>query len=140
MRFLAVVVVATLNACGGDDAAVDLNLVTDLNLNTEAQLVAWVSSVEVQVDSTTGLYTAAQAGVGNDYSIENIDNDDALELVIRSRVIDGRLPNIRIERGGLPASGVDVRVLGLAKDGQHVASGGVSDIAFASGSRNLPVQ
>jgi hypothetical protein len=95
-------------------AAFDLELVQDLNINTEAQLIERIDSLVLVVDSDVGLYHPGQESSQGVLQIKNADADPSdLELVITTGLVDGRLPRIRLERGNLPDAALDLRVLGL---------------------------
>lgn len=132
----------TLWSCSGEpETALDLALVADLNLNSEETLAGSIARLRVELDSDDGLYDADAATTTAAYSIVNTDTDAALELVIELPVTAKRLPEVRVERGGLKDVPVDVRVFGIDEGGRHVAAGGVRGVSFSPGERKrLPVQ
>lgn len=136
MRTVLAVLISVALACSGQsDTSLDVVLVADLNLNSEAALASALNVLRVVVDSDEGLYGAEDAVARDTFRIENADSDAALELVIDLPVEGSKLPEVRIEQGGLSAGPLDVRVLGIGADGRHLASGGLGGLAFAVGER-----
>ncbi|MEO1170666.1 MAG: hypothetical protein AAFX94_01255 [Myxococcota bacterium] len=130
-----------LVGCGGQDAALDFELVQDLNLNTTEQLTEWVDTIRLIVDSDDGLYTRAEAQDGDGFRIANVDSDPAYELVIDAPVPTSTLPRVRLERGGLPNGPLDIRLEGIGDSGTVLAAGGVSSVSFVDDTTStLPVQ
>lgn len=121
-----------LVACGGEGpAAIDLRLVPDPNLNTEAQLAAQLGTMVFVLDSPEGLYPPGEPRTVGDLQIKNADQDPALELVAVVAPKAGRLPLVRVARGALTASRIDVRVLGTDEaSGRNRAFGRLSGISF----------
>lgn len=144
------VLLASLAGCG-DPTALDLSLVADPNVNSEASLVEKLRCIRVVVDSSEGLYpdpgdTDRREG---DLLISDIDGDNQGELVAGVDMADlGRLPLIRVEQGGLSDVPLELRLDGRAagdaetcrdqKDAT-VAAGGVQGIYFSAGGVS-PVQ
>ena len=141
MRIMRVLSLAVLLACSGDPGtALDVTLIADLNLNSEAELAGAITQLRVELDSDEGLYDANAATVTRTFRVENTDADEPLELSIELPIDGLRLPEIRIEQGGLPDGPVDVRVLGVDNQGRHVASGGLRQVAFSAGERKrIPI-
>ena len=130
MRGAILALLTLLVGCSAQDAALDLELVQDLNLNTTEQLAASVDTIRLIVDSDEGLYTSDEAQVGNGFRIENVDTDAAYELVIEASVPANELPRVRLERGGLPIGPLDIRLEGVGEGGNVFATGGISRVSF----------
>ncbi len=136
MRASFFLVMCLTIACSGDPStALDVELIADLNLNSEADLAGALTHLRVELDSDEGLYEPGAATATRTYRVENVDSDAPLELLIDLPLTGLRLPAIRIEQGGLPDGPVDVRVIGLDAAGLHVASGGLRSVTFATGER-----
>jgi len=130
--FVAVLTLG-LGACG-EDTALELRLVPDPNVTNTDDLVQRLRTLTVILDAQQGLYPAAMRRDTGEVRIVDVDGDGKLELVATVDVKDlGRLPRLRIERGGLSAAlPIDVRVEGL--DGSAtIAMGGVPGVGFAEG-------
>jgi hypothetical protein len=93
------------------------------------------------VDSPDGLYGPNEGAVGQGYQIKNADSDPSLELVITTTAIDARLPNVRLERGGLPPDAwLRIKALGLSPSGDStVAIGELKGAKFGAGIDTLRV-
>ena len=141
---LALVLLASLAGCG-DPTALDLSLVADPNVNSEAALVEKLSCIRVVVDSSEGLYPdpgSADRREG-DLLIRDIDGDNQGELIAGVDMAElGRLPLIRVEQGGLSDLPLELRLDGRATGGADacrdqtdptVAAGGVQGIYFSAG-------
>lgn len=132
-RSVAIAGMVLLAACAEDPTAIDLELVSDPNVNTTAQIVGAIDSVLVIVDSPEGLYGPEDARREGNVQIRNADADATdLELVALVPVPRGRLPLIRLERGGLPDVPIDVTVRGVrgATESTPVAVGRVRGARF----------
>ncbi len=142
MRRTIALAVCALVGCSGDvETALDVALVADLNLNSESMLTTALTRVQVEVDSDDGLYDAGAAITTSGFSIQNVDADAPFELVIGLGLDGARLPEVRIERGGLPDGPIDLRVVGIDASGRHIAAGGVRSVSFVPGERRqVPVQ
>jgi len=138
---LALVLLATLAGCG-DPTALDLSLVADPNVNSEASLVEKLTCIRVVVDSSEGLYPGGADRREGDLLISDIDSDGQGELVAGVGMADlGRLPLIRVEQGGLSDPPLELRIDGRAtgdadacrdKNDATVAAGGVQGIYFSA--------
>jgi hypothetical protein len=130
---------ALLGACG-DPTALDLSLVPDPNVNSETALVEKLGALRVVIDSPAGLYPVSDSRREDDLEIKDIDSDGKAELVAEVDLSDlGRLPLVRVERGGLDEAPLEFRLDGLDKDKAAVAAGGVQGIRFDAGAV-LPVK
>lgn len=124
-------------------AALDLELVQDLNINTPDQVLSRINTIMVIVDSPDGLYAPGSERTDGDFEIRDADGDEEdLELVVTVPVQEGRLPWVRLERGGLPTTLLDIAVLG--GDGgqteEHpVAEGLVRGVVFEEGVTPLSI-
>jgi hypothetical protein len=135
-KTVVMVVAALSGGCGEDPTAIDFELVSDPNVSTTAQLVDAIDSVLMIFDSPDGLYTSDEARSDGNVQVRNADADESdLELVALVPVPDGRLPLVRLERGGLPDVPIDLRVVGVRgpEEGPGVARGGVRGTHFAAG-------
>lgn len=136
---LACLCIAALLGCG-EPTALDLSLVADPNVNSEEALLSHLAQLRLVVDSPQGLYPAGAERREGDVEIQDVDEDGAGELVARVDLADlGRLPLIRLERGGLDEQPLDLRLDGLgpgAGSGPSlvsVAAGGVQGLRFEGG-------
>ena len=122
-------------AAESGDTALDLELNPDPNVNTPEQLVAALETIVLVLDSPDGLYPPGSERVVGDVQIKNVDTDAAPEVVVLVPVPPGRLPWIRVSRGGLPDEPLTIRVTGLAAGGstRAIASGSVEGILFEEG-------
>ncbi len=116
----------------GEETALDLNLVADPNVNSEQALLAAVDRLRLVVDSPAGLYPPGTIRKEQDFEIKNEDTDPASELVAQVGV-DGKLPLIRLEQGGLPDAPLELRLSGYKGGGVALAAGGVEGIHFIPG-------
>jgi len=122
-----------LGACA-DEPAFDFELAADPNVSTEAQLVERIGSVVFVLDSPDGLYAPGEERSEEGFQIKDADSDpNDLELVVSIPIVEGALPTVRIERGGLPDVPIDVRVLGLpiSGSGPPVADGLLRGLRFS---------
>lgn len=127
-----------LAGCGGESIEVELSV--DPAVSTEADLARSLRSLVWILDSPEGLYPPGAEQTAGDVQIENADADVALELVSVIPVDGDRLPVVRIERGGLDASSVDLRILGVEKtDGPPLADGAARGLAFTADARPASV-
>lgn len=133
-RLAAALVLALASAACEDPTALHISLVPDPNLNSEADLVARIGSVRVVVDSEQGLYPASFTYKDEEKEVRDLDSDGYSELEAFVDLGDlGRLPVIRLERGGLDPLPLDLKLDGLAKDGTPKAAeaaGGVPGVRF----------
>ncbi len=127
-----------LVACSEPTTAIDLELLPNPELNSEQDLAARVRTIVVVIDAAEGpLYPLEDEQLGGALQIKNADADATdLELVATVDVPADRLPEIRIERGGLPDIPLYVRVLGSVDGGPgaEIARGGLPSVTFAAGS------
>lgn len=138
-RPLALAVALSLAGCGGGEAF-EVTLSVDPAISSEADLASSLSDLTFVLDSDEGLYPAGSERVSGDVRVENADADPELELVTIVPVDDAHLPVVRIERGGLSATAVDLRVVGRSKqDGAPVADGEALGLAFSSAGRSESV-
>lgn len=126
-----------------DAPALDLQLVPDINLNGVSQIASAIDTLRVIVDSPQGLYPPGSESVNGPVEVRDEDNDPSdLELVATVSVPSGRLPLLRIERGGLPDAPLDIRIIGHASadPSVRVAEGMVRGIRFDSnGVKDVPI-
>ena len=141
MRHSLVFMLCLPLACSGDaGTALDVALVADLNLNSEAELASVLTQLRIELDSDEGLYEPGAATVTRNLRVENTDADAPLELLIELPITGSRLPEVRIEQGGLPNGPVDVRVIGLDAGGRHIAAGGLRRVSFVTGEKTrIPI-
>jgi hypothetical protein len=126
-------------SCAGEEAdtAFDLELTPDPDLATAAQMAERIDTILMVVDSPDGLYLPSDAQVVGNVQIKNVDADVWFELVVTVPVPPGRLPWIRLRRGGLPDNPLDIRVSGLRTTGGSadvVALGRIQGLHFTPGS------
>ncbi len=145
-RIILSIALITLPACGDEHAnstALDIRLVPDLNLNSVSQVAGAVDTIRVVVDSPQGLYPPGSESVDGNVQVQDEDNDPSdLELAATVSVPPGRLPVVRIERGGLRDVPLDIRFIGHASStpSVRVAEGLVRGLRFESGQiREVPV-
>jgi len=124
--------------CGEEPGgtALDLELTPDPNLNTVEQVASAIETIVLVLDSPDGLYPPGSEQVVGNVQIKNVDTDAECEVVVLVPVPDGRLPWVRIRRGGLPQEApLTIRVSGLARGGSTtaIASGSVEGILFEEG-------
>lgn len=123
----------------GEETALDLNLVADPNVNSEQALVAAVDRLRLVVDSPSGLYPLSASRKEQDFEITDEDDDKVAELVTWVGM-NGKLPLIRLEQGGLPDVPIELRLAGHKGGGINaLAAGGVQGIHFTPG-QILPVK
>ena len=128
-------------SCGSGEAF-DIALVPDENLSTEAELATLVGTLVYVFDSPEGLYAPGEEQTFEAVQIKDADADPSdLEMVVTVPVEDGRLPLVRVERGGLPDVVVDVRVLGLpvSGEGPPIASGELRGLRFGADTEQVSV-
>jgi hypothetical protein len=119
-----------LCACG-DPTALDLSLVPDPNVNSEAALVEKLGALRVVIDSPAGLYPVSDSRREGNLEIKDVDSDGKAELLTEMDLSGlGRLPLVRVERGGLEEMALEFRLDGLDRDRAAVAAGGVQGIRF----------
>lgn len=122
--------------CGSEtveETAIDMELVPDINLNSPSQIVASIDTLRLIIDSPEGLYPPGSESIVGNLEVRDADDDPSdLELIATVAVPAGRLPSVRIERGGLPDVSLDIRVIGLQSDRPDVrlAEGRVRGIRF----------
>jgi hypothetical protein len=132
----------TLHGCA-DPTALDLTLVPDPNVQSESALVSRLLRLRLVVDAPEGLYPAGPSRREGEVEIADLDGDGARELLASvSLEALGRLPLVRLERGGLPAvSGLELRLDGIGPDDSdgkpasdvELAAGSVQGVAFSEG-------
>jgi hypothetical protein len=133
-RLFASLLSLVLVACG-DDTAIDLRLVPDPNLTNTDDLVKRLQTLTVTIDAPDGLgYPSSMQHDQGEPRIVDTDGDGKLEIVATVDVKQlGRLPHLRIERGGLPAGlPIDLRIEGL-EGSATIAMGAVPGVGFAEG-------
>jgi len=129
--------------CGAcaDPTALDLSLVVDQSLQSESALVSRLVRLRLVVDAPEGLYPATSNRRDGELEILDRDGDGQSELSVGVELGSlGRLPLIRLERGGMPpaASGLELKVDGLGPDGDtgpdaELAAGGLAGVTFTPG-------
>lgn len=132
-RNLPLLLSLALVACG-EDTALDLRLAPDPNVTNTDDLVKRLQTLTLTLDSPQGLGYTQKRETG-EVRLIDVDGDGKLELQATLEVKDlGRLPRVRIERGGLSAGlTLNLRVEGI--DGSAtVAMGGVQGTSFVEGS------
>ena len=133
----AIATAACIAGCAAQpEAALDIELVPDLSINTANQVAERVVSLELIVDRAGGLYADCPSALPG---VINADADPECELVTQVSM-PGRLPLVRLLRGGLSDEPIDLWLRGLGDDaGATVAEGRVLGVGFTSGIRRLPV-
>jgi len=132
-------IVLVLAGCGETPpvSAFDIELVQDFNINTTEQVLERVDEILVIADSAEGLYLPGAESPVGDVQVIDFDSDpDDLELVVTVAVPTGRLPLIRLERGGLPDVPLDLRLVGVSADAVEFTpevEGSVRGIRFEQG-------
>ncbi|MBW2734667.1 MAG: sigma 54-interacting transcriptional regulator [Deltaproteobacteria bacterium] len=123
----------SLPAGCGTPTAIDFSLVSDPNVTDLQALLSKVERLELILDAPQGLYPlSAEREITDSLRIKDIDNDGSAELVAEFDV-KGRLPLIRVERGGLDADvSVDVMLRGHSAKNQ-LASGEIRGVSFDEG-------
>ena len=129
--WLAPLALLFLAGCSSDPTALRLRLQADPKLNTEAQLLAQLDTLELVLDSSTGFAGASVAGGAGGFEARDVDGDGVLELVV-SRAVRGALPRLQLEPGSNAGRGFALRARGLAA-GAVVAVGGVAATGFEAG-------
>ena len=141
MKRPSILLLAFVVGCASPEG-VDLRLVPDPNLNSEAQVLAALDSIVLVVDSPDGLYPPGSERMVDGVQIEDADADPSdLELVATIPVTGGRLPIIRLERGTLPDASLELRFLGVpAEAGAPVSVvGRVQGVHLASPIEELAI-
>lgn len=115
----------------------DISLVADPNLNSEQSLVTSLERLRLVVDSPEGLYPGTAERRQGDLVIKDLDGDGQSELEATLELNGlGRLPLVRIERGGLEAVTMEMRMEGFAPVqagySESIAAGGLQGIRFSS--------
>lgn len=118
----------------GPEAAIDIELVQDPNINSTRQLLDQIDTIVLIVDSDDGLYEPGEETSNEIFEIRDADNDPSdLELVSVIGLENGAFPPIRLEQGGLPDEAINIRVLGGVEDRAElspVAEGAVNGVTF----------
>lgn len=120
-------------ACA-DETALDLHFVVNVDIADEKSLAAALSSMQVVLDAPAGLYPLGTPSPGPGLELVDLDQDGWLE--VRATVelgALGRLPVIRIDRGGLQQESVELRVDGLSATQVPLAAGGLKSVRFVDG-------
>lgn len=116
------------------EAAIDIELVQDPNINSTQQLLAQIDTIVLIVDSDQGLYEPGEETSNEVFEIRDADNEPSdLELVSVIRLENGAFPPIRLEQGGLPDEPINIRVLGGLEDRVErspIAEGSVDGVTF----------
>ncbi len=129
MKLTRLVLCLSLPGCGSE--GIDLALSVDPNVSTSEELAARLGTLIVILDSDEGLYPAGAEVTDGDLQVKNADADAALEVVQTIPLTEATLPTIRLERGGLSASAVDIRVIGLERDtSTPIADGAARAVSF----------
>ncbi len=114
MRPVVYLSCAVLLVACEDPEGVDLRLVPDPNLNSEAQVLEALDRIVLVVDSPDGLYPPGSERATDGVQIEDADADPSdLELVATIPVPSDRLPLVRLTRGTLPDVALELRFLGV---------------------------
>lgn len=126
---------ATLLSACGEETALDLDLFADPKFNTEASVSASLQKITLVLDSPEGLYPGSTSRQGEGYVIKDLDQDGDGELQAEVEIAGlGRLPLIRIERGGLPDMPLEIELDGVSAKGDGlIAGGGVEGVRFTGG-------
>lgn len=127
-----------LASCGDDGAepvktALDISLVPDINVNAVGEVARAIDTIVLTLDSQAGLYPPGSESKQGNVEIKDADGDPAdLELVATFPVPAGRLPLVRLERGGLPDRALTISVTGIKADkpATTVALGRVEGVRF----------
>ena len=118
----ALLAAALLASCAEPFYGVELTLVPDPNINTEAMLVELVRTLELELDSSDGLYPLADVRRSATLRIEDVDSDGWAELVVTSP-LGTTLPRIQIAHGDLGQEELQLRLTGYDGAGMAVAQG-----------------
>lgn len=130
---VALPLMLSLALAGCRDDGIDLTLSVDPNVSSSEELAGRLGTLIVILDSDEGLYPPGAEVSDGDLQVKNADADPALELVQTVSLSDAILPTIRIERGNLTVSTVDVRVIGLERDdATAIADGAARALSFDS--------
>jgi hypothetical protein len=131
-----------LCACA-DPTALDLTLVPDLNVQSESVLVSRLVRLRLVVDAPEGLYPGGASRRDGEIELSDLDGDGARELSASITLgALGRLPLVRLERGGMPGgASLELRLDGIGSDDSdgkptadvELAAGGVQGISFTEG-------
>lgn len=116
--------------------AFDIELVQDLNIDTEEQVLSLIDGLILVADSPEGLYSSPAGVEGGEVEVLDVDGDGAFELVATVPLGGERLPWIRLEQGGLPDLPLTLRVFGVRGDAgldEPLAEGAVSGVRFGEG-------
>ena len=122
---LAVVVVGC-----GDSPALDIELVPDPNLNSEAQILERVDSLVFIFDSPDGLYPPGAERTNGNVQIVDADADPSDLELLSTIPLGDHLPIVRFEQADLPDVPIDVRILGESGTGP-IAEGRVLAARFS---------
>lgn len=126
----------TLGACGSEDpTALRLRLVSDPVLNTEAQVAAQLSQLELVLSASGGFanLAASTTRVGA-FEVTDSDKDGRPELLWRRSLSAAvELPELRVTPGENGSRSLAIAAFGR-KGSTVVAAGSVSSITFSSGS------
>lgn len=123
----------------GDAPSLDIELVPDPNVNSEAQILDRVESLVFIFDSVDGLYLPGDEYAAGNVQVVDADADPTdLELVATFPLGD-HLPIVRLEEADLPDVAIDVRVLGESGLGP-IAEGRVLGARFSFGDGAEPVR
>ncbi|MGE0792035.1 MAG: Ig-like domain-containing protein [Sandaracinaceae bacterium] len=137
----SILAMVLLAACAGEPG-VDIRLVADPNISPEAQVLAAVDSIQLQIDSPDGpLYPPGAEATLGDVQIRDTDGQPGLEVVASIHVPSDHLPLVRIEQGGMPEVLLSLRFTGNAAEAgvNRVASGAVQGIRLGSPIEELTV-
>ncbi len=121
----------------GKLTALDVTLVPDPNITSEALLLESLHTIKLVLDSPQGLYPKDYHHAEQEISVEDIDRDGYAELTARIELNDSlHLPMIRIKRGGLALIPLELRIDGISLESypfypnQAIAAGGVQGVRF----------
>ncbi|MCK5800542.1 MAG: Ig-like domain-containing protein [Deltaproteobacteria bacterium] len=123
----------------GDETAVDLHFQVNADIVDEASLAKKLGHLEIVIDAPQGLYPKGEERLDDpNLVIRDVDLDGWPEVVatVDLDATLGHLPVVRIDRGTLDVSVIEVRVSGVAADkspSEKIASGGLRQARFLSG-------
>jgi len=136
-RKLTICALFVLVGCSASPV-LDLELVPDPNINSEAQILERVESLVFIFDSPDGLYAPGEEHVEGGVQVVDADADPSdLELVVTFPVLD-HLPIVRLEQADLSDVPIDVRILGESGPGP-IAEGRVLGARFSDAAEPVRV-
>lgn len=135
---LLVAGIALFAGCG-TETAVDLHFEVNADIVDEASLTKQLGQLEIVIDAPQGLYPKGEERLDDPkLVIRDVDLDGWPEVVatVDLDAALGHLPVVRIDRGTLDVSAIELRVSGEAADkspSEKIASGGLRQARFLIG-------